>query len=186
MLKYVKYNEETGLCTEIGTGTNTDFYKSIGMVCKDVEQSEVDGQWYLAEKCLHCTDKEKLEKAMIEKLTDLTNTARKFDNNLVNTDMFVTSSLGFKINADLRSQNNIKGLIDVGNEVVNFVDYDNKVRNLSQSDLKTLLVEVSKNGENLYKQKWAYAEQINACKTIEELEKIEFNFKMLDFSKKSS
>jgi len=33
------------------------------------------------------------------------------------------------------------------------------------------------------KQKWAYAEKIKACKTIAELEKIDFNFVMLDFSK---
>ena len=59
MYKYVKYNEDSGLCTEVGTGTNTDFYKSIGMVRKEVEQSEVDGQWYLKAKCPHYTDEEK-------------------------------------------------------------------------------------------------------------------------------
>ena len=46
MYKYVKYNEDSGLCTEIGNGTNTEFYESIGMVYKDVEQG-FDGNWYL-------------------------------------------------------------------------------------------------------------------------------------------
>lgn len=59
MYKYVKFNEESGLCTEVGEGSNTDFYKSIGMVRKDVEQSEVDGCWYLIAKCPHYTDEEK-------------------------------------------------------------------------------------------------------------------------------
>lgn len=59
MYKYVKFNEESGLCTEVGEGTNTEFYKSIGMVRKDVEQSEVDGQWYLKDLCPHYTDEEK-------------------------------------------------------------------------------------------------------------------------------
>ncbi len=71
MYKYVKFNEYSGLCTEVGTGTNADFYKSVGMVRKDVEQSEVDGQWYLTSQCPHYTDEEKLEKAKTEKIAEL-------------------------------------------------------------------------------------------------------------------
>jgi len=51
MLKYAKItNKETGLC-EVGIGSNTDFYKSIGMVQMDVQQSDIDGNWYITEKC---------------------------------------------------------------------------------------------------------------------------------------
>lgn len=46
MKKYAKIvNEETKLC-EVGIGTNTDFYNSIGMSEMDVEQA-YDGSWYL-------------------------------------------------------------------------------------------------------------------------------------------
>lgn len=38
-------NEETKLC-EVGTGTNTKFYESIGMTEMDVEQA-YNGQWYV-------------------------------------------------------------------------------------------------------------------------------------------
>jgi hypothetical protein len=38
-------NEETKAC-EVGIGTNTDFYKSIGMSEMDVEQA-YNGSWYL-------------------------------------------------------------------------------------------------------------------------------------------
>lgn len=38
-------NEETKQC-EVGTGTNTDFYKSIGMTEMDVEQA-YNGGWYV-------------------------------------------------------------------------------------------------------------------------------------------
>ena len=38
-------NEETKQC-EVGTGTNTAFYKSIGMSEMEVEQA-YNGQWYL-------------------------------------------------------------------------------------------------------------------------------------------
>jgi hypothetical protein len=46
MKKYAKIvNEETKLC-EVGIGTNTDFYNSIGMSEMNVEQA-YDGSWYL-------------------------------------------------------------------------------------------------------------------------------------------
>lgn len=185
MFKYVNPNsiQEDGKCLDVGEGTNTETYKALGMVRKDVEQSEVDGQWYLADKCPHYSDNEKLEKAKTEKLSELKALCHNFDDRLVNNDMYVISSLGFKVNADLRSQNNIKGLIAVNADTVNFVDYNNEIHKLKSSDLNTLLIECSKNGENLYMQKWAYAEKIKACETIEELEKINLTFEMLDFSK---
>lgn len=46
MIKYAKVvNEETKAC-DVGLGTNTDFYKSIGMSEMEVEQA-YNGQWYL-------------------------------------------------------------------------------------------------------------------------------------------
>lgn len=51
-------NEETGLC-QVGLGTNIQFYKSLGMVELDVEQSEIDGNYYLKSKCPHKTDEVK-------------------------------------------------------------------------------------------------------------------------------
>lgn len=46
MKKYSKViNEETKLC-DIGDGTNSAFYKSIGMTEMEVEQA-YDGNWYL-------------------------------------------------------------------------------------------------------------------------------------------
>ena len=59
MIKYAQLiNEDTGLCS-IGTGTNIDFYKSIGMTELDVQQSDVDNNWYLIDKCPMKTDEEK-------------------------------------------------------------------------------------------------------------------------------
>ncbi len=47
MIKYAKIvNEETKQC-DVGIGTNIEFYKSLGMTEKDVEQAW-DGSWYVA------------------------------------------------------------------------------------------------------------------------------------------
>ena len=59
MIKYAKLiNEETGLC-EVGLGTNTDFYRSIGMTQIDVKQSDIDNNWYLTELCPMKSEEEK-------------------------------------------------------------------------------------------------------------------------------
>ena len=70
MIKYAKIvNQETGLC-EVGLGTNIGFYISIGMTELDVEQSDIDGNWYLASMCPMKSDEEKEqeEKARIQEL----------------------------------------------------------------------------------------------------------------------
>lgn len=128
-------------------------------------------------------DEKTLEELKADKHNELTSITSKFDNQLVNTDMIIKSSLGFSINADLRSQNNLRGLIAVGLEPVNFVTADNSVKSLSIEQLNILLNECTLNGQNLYQQKWNYREQIENATTVEELNSIEFNFEMKDFSK---
>lgn len=50
MRKYAKViNEETKIC-EVGLGTNSAFYQSIGMTEMEVEQAW-DGSWYLKGYC---------------------------------------------------------------------------------------------------------------------------------------
>ena len=128
-------------------------------------------------------DEKTLDEIKSDKLSELTAITSKFDNQLVNTDMVIKSSLGFSINADLRSQNNLRGLIAVGVEPVNFMTADNSVKSLSIEQLNTLIEECALNGQNLYQQKWNYREQIENATTVEELNSIEFNFEMKDFSK---
>lgn len=117
-----------------------------------------------------------------EKLAELTAITSKFDNQLVNTDMIIKSSLGFSINADLRSQNNLRGLISVGVEPVNFMDATNSAQSLTLEQLNVLLNEAIKNGENLYKTKWELRNRILNSSSVEELKAIELKFTMKDFS----
>lgn len=70
MLKYGKIiNEDTGLCM-IGLTGNVEFFKSVGMTQLDVEQSDIDQQWYLSDKCPMKEHNEKIieEKTRIGKL----------------------------------------------------------------------------------------------------------------------
>ena len=119
-----------------------------------------------------------------KRLLELTELGRAYDNELVNTEMVINSSLGFKVNADLRSQNNLRGLIDfmTDTETTSYIDYENKAHDLSKSQLEILLKEVVLNGSNLYKQKWNYSKQIkNATNSDDDTLLQEFKFTMLNF-----
>lgn len=177
MKKYAKIIDNNTKACEVGVGTNTNFYESIGMTEMEVEQA-YDGSYYLK----GYAPSQPLDELKEKKLDELTTAGHQFDNQLVNENMIINSALGFKANADLRSQNNINGLIAAGQEPVAYVDSQNTVHSLTLAQLNTLLAECIENGQHLYQQKWAYREKINACTTKEELEAITFEFKMKDFS----
>lgn len=178
MKVYAQIIDEETKQVNIGIGTNTTFYKSIGMTEMEVEQA-YNGSYYLK----GYAPIQNLDELKSEKLSELTVITNKFDNQLVNTDMIIKSSLGFAVNADLRSQNNLRGLIAVGVEPVNFVAADNSVKSLSLKQLNVLLNECAQNVQHLYLLKWQYREQIEQAKTVEELNAIKFKFTMKDFSK---
>jgi hypothetical protein len=76
MLKYAKVeNQITGLCT-IGLSADSEYYQSIGMTLQDVEQSDVDNDWYLAEKCPHLTPEQKAQRER-DRLNQLSLTKRE-------------------------------------------------------------------------------------------------------------
>ena len=65
MLKYAKIENEETKQVSVGLGTNTDFYKSIGMVEMEVEQA-YNGDWYLAGHCPAEPEKTYAEKRLAE------------------------------------------------------------------------------------------------------------------------
>lgn len=76
MFKYaIVTNKETGLC-DVGLGTNSEFYKSIGMTEMDVQESDIDGNWYLKEKCPMKTEAEKAQEEA-ERIAKLSLTKRE-------------------------------------------------------------------------------------------------------------
>lgn len=113
--------------------------------------------------------------------------ASAFESNL-NKAMYFTSSLGFKVNGDRRTKDNLQDLItffdlQAQEGSIEYRDYDNVDRKLTKEQLQTLLVEHVANGQGLYTQKWAMQQAINAAKTFEDLQAVSLEFKMQDFSK---
>lgn len=124
-----------------------------------------------------------LEELKTEKLTQLQSKQRAFEDNVC-SDMKVMSSLGFLIDADIRSQNNMQNIIqNLGTDDTEFYKCgDNVIRPLTALQLKIMKKECYLNGKSLYTQCWAYKKTIEAATTKEEVEAIKLEFTMMDFS----
>lgn len=113
------------------------------------------------------------------KLSELKTLSSMFERT-ENPNMFVRSSLGFRVNADPKAIRNIDVLIYLNARI--FRDYDNIDRTVSETDLQVIKREISLNALNLYQQKWNFESQIKNSENIDDLKDFEFSFEMLDFS----
>ena len=143
---------------------------------EDTQQSDINGWTYRKSECPMKGLTEKKQ----DKLRELSRYAERFEQNKCD-EMYVTSSLGFRANADRRSLQNVSNLIDIG-EARQFKDYDDQFHLLGVQDLQTLAMEIKKNGANLYSQKFTMQYQIANCQTESEVENFTIQFTMLDFS----
>ena len=118
------------------------------------------------------------------KAQQVENATAGFDAERKDSGMTFKSSLGFTVDGDARSRDNLSGLINIGVEPVSFRDHDNGDHSLTLNDLRTLLKEAQMNGAMLYQQKWAMQKAIADAKSLKALKAVEIKFTMSDFSKK--
>ena len=124
--------------------------------------------------------KPSLEEAKVQKLAELNSLSSELEQT-ENKQMVVTSSLGFRVNADPKAKRNIDTLIELG--IPTFRDYDNEDHSdMTTDNLKTIKREISMNAINLYNQKWVMEEEIKSLKTVEEVNNYHITFQMLNFN----
>ena len=130
---------------------------------------------------------ESLDELKEKKLAEVSQIADRFEENKC-PEMYFTSSLGFRVNGDRRSVQNIDNLITL-NKPTRFKDYDNVFHppfgvepNFSVENLKILEQEIAQNGEDLYTQKFLYEYRIRNATSKEDLD-FDIVFEMSDFSK---
>lgn len=103
---------------------------------------------------------------------------KQYENNLVNPNIHIHSDLGFEINADIRSQNNVRALITLlessDAETISYKDYDNKDHDLTLDQLKSILFEMCNYVNYTYKKRWESKKKIEDAKSIDEILAIEF------------
>ena len=110
------------------------------------------------------------------------NATEGFDSKRKDPSMFFKSSLGFNVDGDARSRDNLDGLKTIGIEPVTFRDHDNIDHSLTLANLELLIKEANMNGAMLYQQKWQMQAKIESAKSLKSLKAIEIVFKMADFT----
>ena len=110
------------------------------------------------------------------------NATEGFDSKRKDPSMFFKSSLGFNVDGDARSRDNLDGLKAIGIEPVTFRDHDNIDHSLTLANLELLIKEANMNGAMLYQQKWKLQAAIDGAKSVKALKAIEIVFRMADFS----
>ena len=118
------------------------------------------------------------------KAQQVENATEGFDSKRKDPSMFFKSSLGFNVDGDARSRDNLDGLKAIGIEPVTFRDHDNIDHSLTLANLELLIKEANMNGAMLYQQKWAMQAKIESAKSLKALKAVEIKFTMADFSKK--
>ncbi len=122
-----------------------------------------------------------LEELKAKKLAEISAEAHKHSQYEC-AEMYLTSSRGFRINADGRAQDNLKGLIALG-VTCRFKDYDNEFHDgTTVEDLNLMLLECYQNGAMLYQKKFEYEAMVVNAKSRDELN-FDVVFDMADFSK---
>ena len=131
------------------------------------------------------TDISQLKEMKLITLDGVFNAYRK------SSDTFLVSSLGFRVNANVTAFDNVSGLVaqlqfktEKGEEnpQVGFMTFDDELVMLDLEKMKTLQVEISENGSNVYAQKWALRQTILAAENAEDLSAIDIKFIHTDFT----
>ena len=163
-----QFTESTQLAYQLGWQDNV------------IQQADTEKDWRGYTYVKGYAQAKTLEIAKQQKLSQLKQESEKYSAYECET-MFVVSSLGFKINADHKSQDNIRGLIAL-NAPTAFKDFDNQFHQVSVDDLNTLLDECYANGANLYQQKFKMELEISQLQNVEEIDNYPIVFTMADFS----
>ena len=179
---YQEIREEDGYKWLAGVVTSPETADKFGFLDNNINMSELvqkNGRLYL--KGYVAPDPE-LAELKARKLAEISAEAHKYSQYECG-EMYLTSSKGFRINADGRGQDNLKGLIALG-VTCRFKDYDNEFHpGTTVEDLNLMLLECYKNGASLYQQKFEYEARVDAAKSAEDLN-FEVTFLMADFSAK--
>ena len=155
-----------------------------GYLDKHFDESELTyigtkecGTWYLKgyEK-----PEPLLEELKARKLAEISAEAHKYSQYECEN-MYLTSSKGFKINADRKAQDNLKGLIGIG-LTCKFKDYDNEFHpGTTIEDLNVMLLECYQNGALMYQKKFDYEYRVANAQSKDDLN-FDVVFEMADFS----
>lgn len=110
--------------------------------------------------------------------------SKKFDE--ISETAHVMSSCGFMIDANEKANRDIEGLLKVmnndGTESELFRDYNNEFHAVTLKQLQVMQIEVIKNGQYIYKQKWQFCTTLEALQNVEDVIAMNIEYNNLSFA----
>ncbi|MDD4556986.1 MAG: DUF4376 domain-containing protein [Alphaproteobacteria bacterium] len=149
---------------ELGYEAYEAYYLGIGFAYEEVEQA-YNGNWYLK----GYAPLKPLEELKAEKLSEI---KQAFNNEQESG--YITSSLGFEVDATRRSKDDVESLLYVNVFPVQFRDYNNEFHELTKEQAEVLKREIITYGLSIYQKKWTLEEAIKNVTTIEEVEEVKW------------
>ena len=177
MIKYCFItDEETGL-VQLGVGCPDEYYEEIGMQQRDVEQSEIDYQWYLSDKCPHYTIEEKFNIAKHNKIVENNEKAKEFRYNQTFTVEVQGQECVFDTSDETQRDLNTATdyCLATGKTYNNWTTNNGVVLNLTIEDIN-IIFEEFKQQADVYAKWLEYDTAIESAETIEQLDEIEINY----------
>ena len=170
------YTDNLAIATQLGWQDNV-------LDESEIEVSDLDGKTYKKGYAPKKSQEQILDEAKEARYTELSALSDKIFNS---QDTYLTSSLGFRINARSKALEDINSLIVLADETTYFNDFDDVIHALTLDQLKVLQKEVIKSGQLIYQQKWNYRTQIANATSVDDINAIKFEFVMADFSEVSN
>ena len=164
-------------------GTNIEFYQSIGMIELDVEQSDIDNQWYLKDLCPKKSEEDKLNEAKEKKYQEANTKANDFLQSGEALFLFVQDGINYHIEA---TDGNIAKIGLKATALLIAQDFETTFHLNTKEDINIEInaLEGKTIGEGLgaiQDYVWTvqfpeYVKAIENAKTVEEVERIEIKY----------
>ena len=127
-----------------------------------------------------------LLESSIEELKDmkLFDLKTEFETYRNSSNAFIVSSLGFKVNSNVASLDNVNSLVTAleyrkrneENPIIGFKDFDGVIHDLTIDQMELIRFELITNSSYIYEQKWMFETLIKQAKDESELDSIGFKF----------
>ena len=182
MIKYCFIlDEEKGL-VQLGAGCSDEYYIEIGMEQRDVEQSDIDFNWYLKNKCPHKSKEEKLKDAK----------ELKYQEALWGANNFLNGEAAYRVDENNSIEATDGNIGKFTGYVIGFMTgtltevywtskEDNVIEITSLEEVQAILMGLGAIQADVWNRQFvAYKTKIDQAITVEEVETIEIKYKNLD------
>lgn len=177
MEKYARIINDKIKLLEVGLGNDSKFYESLGFSLMEVEQSSLDGNFYKKGFAPKKSDNDILNEAKTAKRNEILKSFEINLNDLKNG--LQVENIGV-VDCGKQHLTNVQGLIKVVEsgaiENMDFRLFDNSTTKLNLEQLKKIELAIILKGQELYVKKWELEQAINNASSLEEVERIKWEY----------